>query len=148
MSTYKILVEFSREESDDVEVVKDKYGDARMHDKLAAQLAVELQAAYLLPECELGGHFEIVSVGGVEIDEKGQALASKEAKAWAEKELARHEKARKVPDTLDDLIKYRLWKIGPDCTVGEDNDGQIVIYTNLKEADGKLVDMDALEEVE
>lgn len=45
--------------------------------------------------------------------------------------------------TFDDLMREIL-AILPNATAGEDNDGQVVIYTNLKSvsSDGHLVDMD------
>jgi hypothetical protein len=41
--------------------------------------------------------------------------------------------------TLDDLIKAIL-PILPDAQIGEDNDGQLVIYTNLYENDTGFLD--------
>lgn len=45
--------------------------------------------------------------------------------------------------TIEDLMRFIL-EILPNATVGEDNDGQVVVYTNLKSvsSDGHLVDMD------
>lgn len=43
--------------------------------------------------------------------------------------------------TLDQLLSIIL-PLMPDATVGEDNDGQVVIYTNLIEMpDGTLLTM-------
>ena len=46
------------------------------------------------------------------------------------------------PKTLQDLMNA-LSPLLPHASLGEDNDGQIVVYTNLQEKKGKLVDMDA-----
>ena len=44
---------------------------------------------------------------------------------------------------FDELLRDIL-EILPNATVGEDNEGQLVIYTNLKvvSSDGHLVDME------
>lgn len=42
--------------------------------------------------------------------------------------------------TMNELLS-RIQEILPNASVGEDNDGQIVIYTNLVEANESLVDM-------
>ena len=40
-------------------------------------------------------------------------------------------------------LRNAISPILPKCQLGEDNDGQVVVYTNLKEENGELVDMDA-----
>jgi len=35
----------------------------------------------------------------------------------------------------------------PDATIGEDNDGQVIIYTNCKLVDDCFIDMDDSEEI-
>lgn len=44
--------------------------------------------------------------------------------------------------TIDDIMRSVL-EILPNATVGEDSDGQVVIYTNLRtiSSDGHVVDM-------
>lgn len=45
--------------------------------------------------------------------------------------------------TLDDLIKEVL-DILPEATVGEDNEGQLIVYTNLYvDKDGQIQSFDA-----
>ena len=46
------------------------------------------------------------------------------------------------PKTYADLA-HLVASILPDATIGEDNDGQLVVYTNLTEdPKGNLIDMD------
>ena len=44
--------------------------------------------------------------------------------------------------TTNDLLRAIL-KILPHASIGEDNDGQIVIYTNMQETPNGVKDMDA-----
>jgi hypothetical protein len=43
--------------------------------------------------------------------------------------------ARQSPSTFGDLMKLIAGPL-PNATIGEDNDGQLVIYTDLREAAG------------
>ncbi len=146
MSTYKIVVEFSREHGDDDEIVEDKFDDAPLEHKLVAQLAVELQQAYVHPDIAMAGHFDVLSMDGTALSESAKSLVNEATHECAVAEDARQDEARKAPGTFEGLMN-RLHRLSPRCSTGEDNDGQIVIYTNLKEVDGKLVDLDALEDV-
>ena len=51
---------------------------------------------------------------------------------------------RTKPMTTDfELLHDQILEILPNATFGEDNDGQLVIYTNLREsANNSLTDMD------
>lgn len=50
--------------------------------------------------------------------------------------------ARQSPSTLGDLMNLIGGPL-PNATVGDDNDGQLVIYTDVREtADGRLVPLD------
>jgi len=49
-------------------------------------------------------------------------------------------------ETTFDLLHDQILEILPNATFGEDNDGQLVIYTNLTEAANRLYDIDTGDE--